>query len=418
MRDTPGDAQASTPRVGHDLTAVSNCTVVDVREGRLVPGRSIRFKDGVIAAIVNGSDPAGDGAVLDAAGAFAVPGLIDMHVHICANAAAGAGAGPEERYGSASRMAIHAVENLRSALAAGVTTVRDLGGSLDVPFEVKRAWREQLFTGARPLVAGPMVTAVGGHGTERGSRLGLEVSGTDEVRRTVRGLIGKGADIIKVVTGGVVARTELTAGELAAAVDEAHWCHVPVASHANFSLRGIRNSIEAGCDSIEHCCVPDLEALETMAARRIALCPTITVLARIKEQPELFGGVRSPLVLAVQRAWPRHLKNVRLAASLGVPLVAGTDAGMPAVGHDALVEELEWLERCGLTPIDALRCATLAAADALGRSDLGELTASRSADLLLVAHDPTRSVASLRDVRAVVLAGRLVQRNGHTRRDP
>src|SRR5262249_44829473 len=160
--------------------------------------------------------------------------------------------------------------------------------------------------------------------------------GVDEVRRTVRRLISEGADVIKVVTGGAIARTELTLDELRAAVDEAHWCGVPVASHANLSLRGIRNSIAAGCDSIQHWCVPDREALDAMAANGIAMCPTIPVLARVRSHPDAYGGPTGALPVAVNRAWETHLQNVRLARELGVRIITGSDAGMPGVPFDSL----------------------------------------------------------------------------------
>lgn len=307
-------------------------------------------------------------------------------------------------------MGIQGAENLRVALAAGITTVRDLGGGPVVPYDLKHAWKARLFAGARPLVAGPMITALGGHGTEQGLGISLEVCGAREVRRAVRAAIGAGADVIKVATSGVATRTELTLTELSAAVQEAHWCGVKVASHANFSLRSINNSVAAGCDSIEHGCAADEQALREMSARDVALCPTITMLARVNERSDLYGPTTS-LTDAVQRAWRQHKETVQQAIELGVKIVAGTDAGMPAVGFDSLHEELGWLVRWGMSPLQALRCATSAASDLLGRSDLGDVAPGCRADLVVLADNPLADLSALRDVRAVMLEGRLVRRS-------
>ncbi len=390
-------------------TAVINCELLDVRHGDVLPRQSLFVEKGRIERIApSGVLPPVD-ETIDADGAFVIPGLIDMHVHACASPHID-GSAPETGRDAPTRMGIQAAENLRSALGAGITTVRDLGGGSVAPYDVARAWSDRLFAGARPLVAGPMLTAIGGHGSERGAQWGTELCGTEDMRRAVREAVSRGADVIKVVTGGVATRTELTFLELAAAVEEAHWCGVKVASHASFGLRGIQNSIRAGCDSIEHGCAADRRALEEMASKGIALCPTITVLSRAMDRPDARGKEMPILADAIREAWQQHEIVVRQAKELGVPIIAGTDAGMPTVGFDALAEELEWLVRWGLTPLDALRSATCVAGDVLGREDLGSLAPGCSADLVLLDRNPIEDVSNLRGIRAVMLAGRLVKR--------
>jgi imidazolonepropionase-like amidohydrolase len=387
-------------------TLITNCAVVDVRVGHVQERQTIVLDGAHIVAITPADRPIdGQDQVIDGSGCYAVPGLIDMHVHSCC-----ASDGPAETPPThePTLMGVRAVRNLQLAARSGITTVRDLGGGHGAPFAIKAAWLHDEFIGARPLVAGPMVTAVGGHGAENGSTLGVEVTGVDEMRRTVRRLVSQGADVVKVVTAGAVARTELSLDELRAAVDEAHWCGVPVASHANLSLRGIRNSIAAGCDSIEHCCVPDRQALDAMAAMDIAMCPTITVLARVRDDPGEYGGPTGALPTAVNQAWEAHLHNVRLARELGVRIIAGSDAGMPGVPFDSLLDELAWLVRCGLSPAQALAAATVDAAAVLGRKDLGEVRIGGAADLLLLNRDPLADIGALGDRRAVILAGRIV----------
>jgi imidazolonepropionase-like amidohydrolase len=385
---------------------ITNCAIVDVRAGNVRERQTIVVDAEQISAITPADRPIdGPSQVIDGSGCYATPGLIDMHAHACC-----ASDEPAETPAAhePTLMGIRAVRNLQLAARSGITTVRDLGGGHGAPFAVKAAWLRGEFIGARPLVAGPMVTAVGGHGAEDGSTLGVEVTGVDEMRRTVRRLVSHGADVIKVVTGGAVARTELTLDELRAAVDEAHWCGVPVASHANLSLRGIRNSIAAGCDSVEHCCVPDRAALEAMAATGIAMCPTITVLAHVRSDPDAYGGPTGALPMGVNQAWETHQRNVRLARELGVRIIAGSDAGMPGVPFDSLLDELAWLVRCGSSPAQALAAATVDAAAVLGRNDLGEIRVGGTADLVLLNRDPIADIGALVDRRAVVIAGRLV----------
>jgi imidazolonepropionase-like amidohydrolase len=390
-------------------TLISNCALVDIRAAAVRPGQSIMIEAERILAIIPAQGEAGAAdVVIDGTGTFAIPGLIDMHVHIDHDP------GPARPldFTACSRDRIltgfRAARNLREAAASGVTSVRDLGGAHGVPFAVKEGWRRGEFIGARPFVAGQMITAVGGHGAEGDDGLGLEVCGPQETRRAVRELIARGADVIKVVAGGVVARTELTPEELGAAVDEAHWNGVTVASHANFSLRGIRSSIAAGCDSVEHCCVPDKRALEAMAENHVGMCPTITVLARIKTNPGLYGGDSSKLSKAVAGVWEKHLENVYLAHSMGVPILAGSDAGMSGVRFDAVLEEVQWLVRCGLTSVQALAAATTSAAEFLRCDDLGEIRAGNTADLVLLNSDPLRDIHALDDRYAVICSGHVI----------
>lgn len=145
-----------------------------------------------------------------------------------------------------------------------------------------------------------------------------------------------------------------------------------------------------------------------MAAMDIAMCPTITVLARVRDDPDAYGGPTGALPTAVNQAWQTHQQNVRLARELGVCIIAGSDAGMPGVPFDSLLDELAWLVQCGLSPAQALAAATVDAAAVLGRNDLGEVRIGGAADLLLLNRDPLADIGALADRRAVVLAGRIV----------
>src|SRR5215212_5700189 len=152
--------------------------------------------------------------VYDGRGLTVLPGLIDMHVHICLNPAGRYP--PEELRGSESEtlawMMLNASRNLQEALGAGITTLRDLGTGMNVSIFLKRARQRGEVLGPHLHVAGAMITATGGHGMELG--LGVEADGVDEVRKVVRRELSKGADLVKLVTSGVYTPTHLTLEEL------------------------------------------------------------------------------------------------------------------------------------------------------------------------------------------------------------
>ncbi len=104
--------------------------------------------------------------------------------------------------------------------------------------------------GARPLVAGPILTAPGGHGSRQG--IAIEVSGVGEIRDAVRTLASQGADVIKVATASASAMSQLSLAELKAASAEASRCALPVAAHAHFNHEDVRRALEGGCTTLEH----------------------------------------------------------------------------------------------------------------------------------------------------------------------
>lgn len=389
--------------------AIINCNLIDVKAGSVENNVVIVIDGERIVEVVGGKtwDNERNGDVFDAQGLFVMPGLIDMHVHFCSDPQVSITAS-DRRGQSATTMGILAVRNLGIALQAGITTVRDVGAALGASFDVKKAWYDRLFRGSRPLVAGPMITAIGGHGTESGTRIGVEVCGIDSIRREVRTAIANGADLIKVVTCGTVVQTELNLDELKAAVDEAHWCGRKVASHAHFQLRSVKNSVLAGCDTIEHGCVVDDEVIEMMVKQGTFVCPTITVFARVLQFPEEFGGVGSKFVETVRRIWDTHRTSFCEMFTRGVPMLAGTDAGMPRIQFNALLDELEFMVEWGMPVEEALRAATYNAAQALDRPDLGMVQANSTADLIFLERNPLLDIRALRTVRKVMQAGNQV----------
>ena len=361
----------------------------------------------------------GEGRTEAFPGATLLPGLIDVHTHLIMP---GNGVAimdyaqtPDEL------MLLVAARNAAMALRAGVTTVVDLGAKGQLTFRLRDAITQGIVAGPRLVLCGRALTITGGHGWPW---LG-EADGCDGVRQAVRQLCKEGADLIKVmVTGGGTPGTDgrrpsYTPAELAAITDEAHTRNRRVVGHCT-AASGIERALDAGFDIIAHCqfLIPDgSDAFDERLARRIAaqgvfVNPTLQI-NRILLSDRVPRHLLDPERLAALDAWnarsPRFVENMRRLQALGVRLICGSDCGW---GYSTFAEtflELDAMVEAGLTPVEALTAATGTAADALGLADrIGTLRPGLTADLLVVAGDPTCDVCALRDVQAVWLSGNSV----------
>ncbi|MFJ8206843.1 amidohydrolase family protein [Micromonospora chalcea] len=379
---------------------IAGCTVIDPDSGTTTLG-SLSIISGSVSTRTTAD---ADLPHLDGTGLFAVPGLIDMHVHATSD--------PHGRTASswsdisATTMTLTAVANLATALRSGITTVRDLGAPRDLGYSIRNAWARDLFVGARPFVAGPVITAVGGHG----SWLGVESEGAGSIGALVRRNAADGADVIKLVMRSAARRMELRPEELREAVAEARWLDIPVAVHANFSERSIDAAVEAGCDTLEHGFAISEAAAGAMSKQGTALCSTAVALQSIVRRPQLWirQGGKSLVEMAV-RQLPEARRSFERALAAGVTLIAGTDAGAAGVGFDSLPSELEAMVDWGASPHEALAAATCRAAEALRRPDLGSLCDGTMADVVLLRANPLVDISACRQVEAVIQAGRLVR---------
>ncbi|MFE9561672.1 amidohydrolase family protein [Streptomyces sp. NPDC006487] len=377
---------------------VTGCTIVDPASGQAIPG-ALSVSDGLIVAT-----PDTVRATVDGSGLFAIPGLIDMHVHATSD--------PHGRTASkwseitTTTMTLSAVDNLATALANGITTVRDLGAPRDVGYAVRAAWSRELFVGARPFTSGPVITAMGGHG----HWMGVESEGPAAIGALVRRNVANGSDVIKLMMRSAAHRVELRPEELGNAVAEAHWLDVPVAVHANFSERSIDAAVEAGCDTLEHGFAISDSTADVMSKQGTALCPTTTALRSVVEHPQRWvrpGG--KELVERAVRQFPEARRSFERALAADVTLIAGTDAGAAGVAFDALPRELRTMVEWGATPRQALAAATSAAAGALRHPELGTLRPGTPADIVLLRSDPLTDVSACAEVEAVIQRGRVVR---------
>ncbi|MFG1707485.1 amidohydrolase family protein [Nonomuraea sp. M3C6] len=371
-----------------------------IRARRLFDGQELHhdrvvvIENGRIAA-VSGDAP----ATVDLGDVTLLPGLIDCHVHLAFDASPDAVAGLEAP-GLIDRMRAAA----RQHLAAGVTTVRDLG---DRDYLALRL--ELGLDGPEILSAGPPITTPKGHCWF----LGGEAAGEQEVREAVRERARRGAHVIKMmVTGG-----EMTPGthshqlqygpaELKAAADEAHAHGLPITGHAHCA-EGVASVLEAGFDSIEHCSFFTEESVDVdygLIARLAASDVVVSVTAGI------VPGSMQPPPRVLSRL-PGIMETIRALYAAGVDFVIGTDAGIgPPKPHGLLPYGAEMLVQSGYAPIDVLRAITSVAARTCRIEERkGVVAPGFDADLLAVEGDPLGDMSALRRPVAVYRMGERVR---------
>ncbi len=393
---------------------LANCRVIGGPDGHAIDSSFVRLDGRVITQVgpMAQLQPSEGSVTFDLAGATVMPGLIDGHVHLLANAA------PKREdihlwnvTTFVEEQTLHAARNAEIALESGVTTVRDMAGSRP-EVAVKHAVDDFVVRGAR-VVASGFVGMTAGHGDmfcppgiER--RLWRTADGADACRQLVREYARDGADFIKICTsGGVLSIGDrpnwrnYTLEESGVVVDEAHALGMQVAAHAH-SEAGIRQAIDAGVDTIEHGSHLTSELAAAMADRGIWLCPTLTLSTYLLNH----GQERGVPPESMEKARQTHqalVRSVRLARKEGVRIFAGTDScNTMAFGEHAT--ELVLLQQAlGLSGEETIAMGTRFAAEAVGLGHLaGTVGAGYWADLLVVDGDPQDDCRVLQD-RANIL---------------
>ena len=336
-----------------------------------------------------------------------LPGLVDTHVHLCGDSSPAALDRIPELTPDELRAVIDTA--LHQQLAAGVTTVRDLG---DHQWAVVDR-RGRGGAGPSVLAAGPPLTSPGGH---CGS-MGGEVAGLEAVRRAVAERAERGVDVVKIMaSGGVMTpgtdmlACQFSLDELRAVVDEAHRHGLPVTAHAH-SLSAVEMGVDAGVDGIEHCSclttggarLPE-QLADRLSSAGVVVCPTLGKVPGVEPPP----AVRARLE-AAGTSYEQHLPHVAELVRAGVTLTAGTDAGIGPSKRHGLVPfaVADLVHECGMSPADALSAATSTAAKACGLAGrTGRLAVGLDADLLIVDGDPLPDPTALQRPRVAVSRGR------------
>ena len=378
-----------------------------------------------IAAVFQGAlpdnwDGAAGAAVLEYPDATLLPGLIDCHVHL--NLPGDGTPFPltiEEPDGV---LVAISVRNARTALEAGITTLRDCGGRGSTTFEVRRAIDRGYASGPRLVLCGQPITITGGHCWYFGG----EADGVDELRHKVRELVKMGADFIKVMgTGGGTPGTmswqpSYSREELNVLAHEAHSLLRKLSIHC-LCGEAILLATAVGADHIEHAWfITDEagsqqympEAVDALAQSGARVSATLSVgYHSIKALSALER--RNPEEQAALDRWRAmmddNMAHFSAQAKAGVQFVAGTDAGWAYTPHTAVVDEMDLMHQGGLSSMEAIVAATSRAASALAiDNDLGLVKEGMAANLLAVAGNPLDDLRNLEKVQFVIKNGILV----------
>jgi imidazolonepropionase-like amidohydrolase len=337
-----------------------------------------------------------------------LPGLINSHAHLAWDgihdlAAQSLDDAPEIS-------AYKCASNMLTCLRAGITTLRDLGMNQSNVF-AKQAVEQGIFPGPRLLICGEAIVQTGGH-TYWCCR---EASGADEMRRAVREQVQHGADLIKIMI--CHDRLEFTDEELRAVVDETHRQGLPITSHATFDA-AIARAVEFGVDVIEHGGSMSDETIDLLVSRGVSIVTTFSPLA-MQSRPEVARQYDIPEWKIEERqaavADKSRFDGLVRAARAGIRIVFGTDAGSPAVRHETVVPEMEFMVSVGVVQSNhaAIMSATREAAAMNGiDAAVGTLEAGKEADLIVVDGDPVDDLQALARVEMTLVRGNLMFSTG------
>jgi imidazolonepropionase-like amidohydrolase len=364
--------------------------------------------------------------VVDLRTSTVMPGFIDMHVHM-----RGLDDRMQARLQASTRdnedEAYTAQINARRTLLAGFTTVRDLGNNPRLIFSLRDAIDQGMFAGPTIVAAGQPVSVTGGHGDPRNGlnrdlfrveseRVINTCNGPEDCRRAVRDQIGLGAEVIKIAaTGGVLSNVagglnqQMMDDEMRAVVQTAKTFGRKVAAHAH-GVDGINGALRAGVDSIEHGTFTNDETFRLYRQTGSYFVPTMMAPAAA-----LADGQRGALTPAQYDKARQAAGNVKLSMARaireGVKIAFGTDSGVSRHGDNG--QEFALMVDAGMTPMNAIKAATVNAADLLGKLDsIGTIAPGKDADIVAVDGDPIANVRELESVDFVMKHGRVHKLGG------
>jgi len=419
----PASAQPGPP----PLTGVTY-----LHAGRLLdrPGRPPRgpstliIAGGRIIEVRDGLAPAPAGAkFIDLSDRFVLPGLIDSHVHLESDAG-GVASLVEEVTSGVPQTTLRALGNARKTIEAGFTTVRNLGDSSGATLAIRDAAARGEVVAPRIVDAGRSISTTSGHMDatlalveDLHSSIGQDnlCDGPESCRRAVRLQIRRGANVIKIATtGGVNSRIGVGLGrqifddEVKALVDTAHLYGMKIAVHAH-GADGINAALAAGADSVEHGTLLDDAGIALFRKSGAYYVPTLSTVNGYLERIAADPNAYAPEVRA-KIDWRIGITGqaLRRAFPAGVKIAFGTDAGVSKHGRNA--DEFELMVKHGMPPAEAIRAATVNAADLLGLSaEIGTLETGKRADIIAVAGDPLQDVTTLKRVGFVMKDGKVVK---------
>ncbi len=408
-------ALGSTPAAAEspERSAIIGGSVVDLDGGAPVHDAIVLIEGERITAIGAAGDIAvPQGAeVTDVNGAWLIPGLMNMHVHLGLKLPGKMAA--ELANETEGELTLRMAHSARLSLEAGVTTIRLPGDDRHGDIALKKAIERGQAHGPRIFSAGEALVITGGHGSEAGVEY---ADGPAQLIKAARREISAGASWVKILIsggiatdGGDISEALMTPGEINAVIDAAHRFGAKVAAHSG-SPQATSIAVDAGVDSIEHGYFLDRPTLRKMKKAGTWLVPTIVV-----SQPAtapFFEKIGSPQWYLARRdsVGKEHWKALQMAIEEGLNIALGTDQlpHEPNDGTTATAREAQYYVEAGMTPLEALRAATIEPARMLGADDdIGSLEVGKYADIVAVPGDPTEDIKALREIVFVMKGGRV-----------
>ncbi|MDO6618782.1 amidohydrolase family protein [Pseudomonadota bacterium] len=404
----------SVPALAQQTLLIADA-YVDVVKGKTINDVAIVINGNQITQVTQQAKITTDNdyKLIDLSGKTLLPGMMDMHVHLSGDAEDNFLA--SQNY-SIPRQTVKAVKNAEKTLMAGFTTVRDLGAAGYAVIATRDGINAGEIAGPRIWAVGHPISITGGHcddnfsSPEKKSKSQGVADGPWAVRAKVRENIKYGANAIKVcATGGVFSKgtkvgvQQLTYEEIKSAVDEAHMRGLVVASHAH-GTSGIKASIRAGVDSIEHCSFMDKEAIKmAVKAGTYLSCDIYNT-----EYTLAYGaanGVPEANINKEKLVSQAQRDSFRAAVKAGANMVFGSDAAIYPHGDNG--KQFSRMVTFGMTPAQALQAATINSAALLKQDNLGQIKAGFLADIIAVDGDPLSNISLMENVTFVMKDGQV-----------
>ncbi|MGJ8559925.1 MAG: amidohydrolase family protein [Litorimonas sp.] len=410
-----GHALSSSAWANSGTTVIHAGTLIDTKAGTTLSDQYITIEDGVITDVSADKPPSTEGrdaTFINLSDMTVLPGLSDSHVHLTADARVH---GLRQLERSTPRAAITGVMNAEQTLAAGFTTVRNLGAPGFSDVALMNAINDGDVPGPRIIPAGRAIGITGGHCDY--NRLPYEfqqiaggvADGPWAVRAKVRENKKYGAQVIKFCgTGGVLSKgtsigaQQFTAEEMEAIVDEAHALGMKVTVHAH-GEKGINTAIRAGVDSVEHSSLISDEGLRLALQNGTTLSMDIYVSDYILTEGAA-AGISEESLAKERQVGRAQRERFQAAVTAGVPLAFGSDAGVYPHGLNG--KQFAFMVKWGQTPLQAIQSSTIINAKIFGlEGKIGVIAPGAFADIIAVDGNPLEDISTLEDVDFVMKNG-------------
>ena len=402
-----------------------NGIILDGNEDMVpISGKKIIIEGEMIKDIV-GADYNTEGyKEIDLKGQYILPGLINLHVHLPSSGR------PKNKESDPKKLVKIMTSNAffrmiirklctnfaQTQLRSGVTTIRTVGGVLDIDTQIRDRIAENKVEGPRILAANAAVTVAGGH---MAGSVAIAAKDEDEIRKYTEMVCKQNPDLIKLmITGGVLDATvkgepgvlKMPPEFVKAACDVAHRYHLPVAAHVE-STQGVEVALENGVDTIEHGAKPTQHIIELFKERKACLVTTLSPalpyalfdrsVSHANEMEQYNGNV----------VFEGIIECAKTCLAKGIPVGLGTDTGCPYITHYDMWRELNYFHKyCGVSNSFAIYTATKRNAQIAHIDDItGTIEKGKCADLIAVSQNPLENLEALRHVNVVIARGKIVE---------